>query len=137
MVQPWAPDFTEVPENRLSAWQKLHKLQQQFWQRWQEECIVEQLRRNKWLVPKYNIKVNDMVMLRNVLTPPTTWLLGRIVKVFPGKDGLVRSVEVRTEYSHFKRPIGQVCLLPIDHEIRGDEMDDPDAAVNEDNDPQD
>lgn len=134
MVQPWAPDFSEVPENRLSAWQKLHKLQQQFWQQWKEECIVEQLRRNKWLVPQRNIKVNDMVMLRNVLTPPTTWLLGRIINVFPGKDGLVRSVEVRTEHSHFKRPIGQVCLLPVDHEIRGDEKDVLNAAVEEDND---
>lgn len=122
MVQPWAPDYTEIPNCRLKAWQQLHKIQQEFWNRWREEVILEQNSRNKWLVPRRNLAVGDMVMLRNHMTPPTTWLMGRVIAVFPGKDDLVRIVEVRTEHSVFKRPIGQLCLLPVNASLENEEL---------------
>lgn len=50
-------------------------------------------------------------------TPPTQWLLGRIVDVFSGSDDLVRSAEVRTQFKTFKRPIGQLVLLPTDSDV--------------------
>lgn len=129
MVQPWAPDYAEIPESRLASWQKLHAVQQQFWKRWSNECIVEQQRRNKWLRPKRNLQVGDLVLLRNEASPPTLWLPGRIDKVFPGRDGLVRTVEVRTEKATFTRPIGQLCLLPVDSAIREDPAETQDAAA--------
>lgn len=49
MMKPAAPDYTEIPPNRLNGWQRIHQLQQQFWRRRREECIIEQQSRNKWL----------------------------------------------------------------------------------------
>jgi hypothetical protein len=36
--------------------------------------------------------------------------MGRIVDVFPGKDGLVRTV-VRAKNSVYRRPVAKICLL--------------------------
>jgi len=39
------------------------------------------------------------------------WILGRVLNVFPGSDGLVRSVEVRAKESVLKRPVTKLCLF--------------------------
>lgn len=122
MVQPIAPSYTDFNENRLNSWQRIHQLQQDFWDRWKEECIVEMQARSKWLTKKPNLMLNDMVVLKNAATLPAMWLLGRVVATYPGPDGLVRSVDVRTQYHTFKRPIGQLVLLPTESRLQeGDE----------------
>lgn len=40
------------------------------------------------------------------------WPLGRIVEVFPGKDGIVRAVSVKTKTGTYSRPVVKVCPLP-------------------------
>ena len=39
------------------------------------------------------------------------WVLGRVENVFPGADGLVRSAEVRTKETTFKRPVTKLSFL--------------------------
>ena len=43
--------------------------------------------------------------------PRGFWLLGSIVKVFPGHDTIVRSSEVKTKFSVMKRPVTKLPLL--------------------------
>ncbi|EZA62955.1 hypothetical protein X777_11971 [Ooceraea biroi] len=57
-----------------------------------------------------------MVLLRNPLLPPCKWELGRVIRCHPGEDGLVRVVTVKTATSEFKRPLGKLCLLPVECE---------------------
>lgn len=45
--------------------------------------------------------------------PPSKWLLGRIVEVFPGLDGVVRVANVRTKNGVLKRSITKLSVLPI------------------------
>lgn len=70
--------------------------------------------RNKWAKAYQSLKVGDLVFLKNEITSPSQWLMGRVIQVFPGKDGVVLSCEVKTEKSTFVRPITRLCLLPID-----------------------
>ena len=37
--------------------------------------------------------------------------MGRVTKITPGLDGLVRSVEVKTTTSVFVRPVTKLCFL--------------------------
>lgn len=37
--------------------------------------------------------------------------LERIIKTFPGKDGLVRSAQVKTSWSVLTRSVDKLCLL--------------------------
>lgn len=51
------------------------------------------------------MQVGDLVILYDANSPPTKWKLGRIQETYPGKDGLMPSVLVRTETGLLKRPI--------------------------------
>lgn len=45
---------------------------------------------------------------------PTQWKRGRIIQIFPGKDGLVRSVLVKTASGQYERSVTRICVLPVD-----------------------
>ena len=92
-------------------WRHAQVLANHFWMRWIREYIPTLQHRQKWLLKKRNLAVNDLVLVVNNTEPRCRWLLGRVTKVFPGKDAQVRTVEVRTRNSHLVRPITKLCLL--------------------------
>lgn len=108
------PDLTSTKLNKLNRWQFVQQIVQHFWRRWSGEYLSRLQQRPKWWTPQQNIKVNDLVLLRDEQLPPTKWKLGRIIAVHPGEDGLVRVVTVRTSAGVYKRPIGKISQLPID-----------------------
>lgn len=112
-----------MPMNRLTAWQRIQKLQQEFWKRWSEEYITEQQRRNKWAGCNRSLKIGDLVFIKNWITPPSEWLMGRVIRVFTGTDGFVRSCRLKTATNELDRPITQLCLLPHDDEINSPPFD--------------
>ena len=40
-----------------------------------------------------------------------SWPLGRIVKVFPGLDSIVRSADVKTKFRVMRRPVTKLAVL--------------------------
>ncbi|GFT59833.1 jerky-like protein [Trichonephila clavipes] len=44
-----------------------------------------------------------MVLVKEDNLPPLQWSLGRVVQVFPGDDGAVRVVDVKTQRGQFRR----------------------------------
>ncbi|GFX63381.1 mariner Mos1 transposase [Trichonephila clavipes] len=48
---------------------------------------------------------NQLVLLKDPNTKPLDWPMGRILEVFPGSDGLVRVVNVKTSTGILKRAI--------------------------------
>lgn len=109
--QPLAEYVVNVPQNRLSWWQQRQKMHQKLWQLWQDNYLTSLQTRGKWFSIQNNIKIDDMVIVRDDNLPPTQWCVGRIVKTYPGKDGLVRSVRVKTVRNELDRPITKICLL--------------------------
>lgn len=53
------------------------------------------------------------MLLKEDNIPPQYWRMGRVVKVCPGLDGLIRVVDVFTKNGTFKRPIHKLAPLPI------------------------
>ena len=43
--------------------------------------------------------------------------LARVIEVFQGKDGFVRSAKVRTSLATFVRPVTKLCFLESDKEL--------------------
>ena len=41
----------------------------------------------------------------------TDWPLGRVTEVYPGQDGLVRVVSVKTARGIYRRPVVKVAVL--------------------------
>ena len=66
--------------------------------------------RTKWLDRKENLSVGDLVLIAEE-TPRNSWPLARVLEVYPGDDGLVRSVKVKTRSTTLVRPVTKLCLL--------------------------
>lgn len=57
-----------------------------------------------------------MVLLKEENTSPLQWPLGHIKQIYPGKDGLVRVVDVTAKGNIYKRPLLKLAKLPISDE---------------------
>ncbi|XP_051172368.1 uncharacterized protein LOC127288771 [Leptopilina boulardi] len=107
------PSLDNIPENRLSRWQLMRQLLEQFWREWSNDYIRSCQHRTKWQNRTTSLKVGQIVLLRNDNLPPTKWNLGRITRCHPGSDGLTRVVSVKTATSEYTRPISKLALFPI------------------------
>ena len=57
--------------------------------------------------------MGDIVLLKDSDVSRQQWPMGRVVRVFPSEDGLVRSVELKVPAATklLKRPIQKIVLL--------------------------
>lgn len=111
------PSFRYVNEGDAfgrKLWIERKKMLDHFWKRWEGEYLVTLQERKKWRRERENIKIGQLIVLKDENLPPAQWKMGRIHEVMPGKDGLIRNVLVKTEKSFFKRPVQKICILPID-----------------------
>lgn len=98
-------ELLSVAENRLDRWQNVQKRVQGYWQRFSREYLHTLQQRKKWSQQEINLKIGDLVYIKDENTPPLHWPLGRIINVFPGKDNIVRVVTVKTRSTTLKRPV--------------------------------
>lgn len=97
-----------------SRWQMLQRLTQSFWRIWQRDYIHTLQQRSKWFLDGgRDPLVGDVVLILEPNLSAAEWRLGRIENIFPGKDGNVRVVTIRTAKGTFTRPARKVCPLPI------------------------
>lgn len=45
------------------------------------------------------------------VAPQSSWPMGRVIKTYPDKKGLVRSVQLKTKTGQLDRPVSKICLL--------------------------
>ena len=74
--------------------------------------------RGKWRQRRDNIKIDDFVLTVDPNKDRKEWKTGRVIDVYPGKDGLVRVVYIRTDAGDLKCPIRRFCVLPPQEEIK-------------------
>lgn len=112
---PLGPRVYELPNNRLDAWERVHKVEQCWWNAWYEDHLMELQKRAKWAKQYPNVRVGDLVLLIEPGQPPASWPRAKVAKIYPSQDGRVRTVQVRTGFPNIKlydRPITKLCPLP-------------------------
>ena len=93
-------------------WRAVQHLANEFWQRFSKEYVRISNVRQKWNTIHRNISKGDIVLILDKDLPRNRWSKGRVVEVFPGADGLVRHVEVKTgPNTVLKRPITKLVLI--------------------------
>ena len=107
------PSVVDINQNRLSRWQFIQQLYQHFWKRWSSEYLSTLQQRPNWLKQRTSIEVNDLVIIKENQMPSQKWRMGRVIKVYPGDDKVVRVVALKTSDGEIKRPISKLCILPI------------------------
>lgn len=98
----------------IDRWDKLKMIQHNFARRWKDEYIKEMHRRYKWKSPKENIKLGQLVVIKDDSLPPCEWRLGRIIKTHPGPDGRTRVADIKTQLGTVTRAISKICVLPFE-----------------------
>lgn len=112
LVNSYFQPVDHLADNRLDNLQLIQKFEQVFWKRWQNEYLNELQKRSKWQSTEKNLETGDLVILINNQLPPSIWQLGRVIKVHPGPDGLVRNATVKTANSQFERAARNMIALP-------------------------
>ena len=97
-------------------WRVVQHLVNTFWSRWRKEYLQLQQSRQKWTETKRNLKVNDIVLIKEESAPRGEWPMARVVEAHASKDGLVRSVSVFAKGKIYKRPIHKTVLLMAEEE---------------------
>jgi len=104
----------DVPDPKMSLkcrWSLLKQITHNLWKRWKTEYVNSLISANKWFTNCKNICVGDLVYVKEMNTSPLNYPIGRVVKVFPGKDNIVRVVEVFFNNKSFVRPVNKLILI--------------------------
>ncbi len=82
-----------------------------YWRRWISEYMPKLAERKKWFDNHPPLKVDDFVLVTDEASPRGHWPIGKIEKLLPGDDKIVRVVRVRTKNGVYTRAVHQLCLL--------------------------
>ncbi|XP_028159447.1 uncharacterized protein LOC114352159 [Ostrinia furnacalis] len=97
-----------------TAWRKTVRLADLFWQRWLKEYLPTLVpRRSGSEVEGTPLSVGDLVLIVDGNLPRGTWPRGRVKKLFPGGDNVVRVAEVSTAGGVLRRPLRKLVRLPV------------------------
>ena len=99
-------------------WKHRAALQDKFWRRWKKEYLSELLASQKWHVVANSPKKDELVLVGDE-SPRATWLLGRILEVTHGRDGLTRSCVVKTKKGIIRRAVQK--LYRLEHDVPKEE----------------
>lgn len=103
--------------NLLSKWRAAQKLTDFFWKRWTQEYLPYLVKRSKWYGDSRAIQKNDIVIIVDPSGPRNTWPKGRVLQIYPGKDGKVRVVDVKlANGTILRRPVTKLCILDAQKE---------------------
>ena len=74
----------------------VQKIVDSFWQRSSRDVLPALVTRKAWHTERRNVEVNDIVVMGNNNAIRGRWTIGRVIEVYPGTDGRVRNVKVKT-----------------------------------------
>ena len=114
--------FTKEDTYCKRRWRQVQYMSDIFWKRWLKEYLPTLQLRQKWCNPHRCFAVNDLVLVMDGNVHRGKWPLARVVQVHRGRDGYVRSTEVRTNASTLVRPISKLCFLEHDEQKVSDEL---------------
>lgn len=97
----------------VNMWKASQRILDCFWKQWSREYIPNLLVNRKWIKENKNIAIGDFVLIMDSDGPRNVWPKGRVVKVFPAKDGCIRVVDVKTCNGIFRRPVCKIIKLDI------------------------
>ena len=106
---------TKNPRHRYEFCQRIVD---NFWKRWYQDVFPSMVPRRKWHTKCRNVQVDDIVVVADQNAIRGKWKIARVTEVYPGPDGRIRNVKVRTATGEYSRPITKIAVI---HPVEGDE----------------
>ncbi|XP_059054937.1 uncharacterized protein LOC131848980 [Achroia grisella] len=95
------PDIVNRRASSLQRFQRIELLKQHFWSRFSNEYVVWLQQKTKWHRSYGELKEGMFVVIKAKTSAPLMWLLGRVVRVLPGRDGVARVADIQTKRVSF------------------------------------
>ncbi|XP_063824318.1 uncharacterized protein LOC135073974 isoform X2 [Ostrinia nubilalis] len=76
--------------------------------------------KTKWSTSSGQLTEGMLVLVRDKAPPPLNWALGRVVRTYPGPDGVTRVADIKTRRGYMTRGFNNICPLPLE-EVKGQE----------------
>ena len=134
-VLPPPGEFQRADVYCRRRWRRVQYFANEFWLRWRKEYLQMLQVRQKWVQPKRNLAVGDVVISKESEGARNKWPLGRVVQVYPSEDGFVRKVKLlmadgdlddrgkrQGPPSYLERPIHKLVLLLTADEVVGEDV---------------
>jgi len=106
-----SPDVFLKADGYRRSCGKTQYLADVFWDRWLKQYLRLLQPRAKWYGSLPNIKVGDLVLIKDENTKRGCWPKGVVESVVPDNDRLVRRARIRTAHGSVDRDIRKACLL--------------------------
>ena len=96
----------------MHRWRRVQVLSDAFWHRWRKYYLDTLQSKSKWTKAQPNIKVGDVVIVKNKQLCRNEWPVAIVDSVDPSTDGVVRACEVRTsDGTFYRRAVIDLILL--------------------------
>jgi len=92
-----------------------------------EECLHQLSIQPKWNEEQPALSVGDVVLISEDNVSRGKWQMGRVETLFPGKDGLVCTVELKTQKGNLCRAIQRLHQLKVSNHSLSTECYDGEA----------
>ncbi|KAI7812768.1 hypothetical protein IRJ41_008898 [Triplophysa rosa] len=93
-------------------WRYSQILADQFWTRFIHYYLPNLQERQKWQKDSNNLSIEQAVLIVDPQLPRALWPVGKVTRIFPGPDGLIRTVEVQVQNQTYRRPVARLIPLP-------------------------
>ena len=124
VILPPPGEFGKADMYCKARWRRVQFLVNEFWNRWRKEYLQSVQPRQKWNCTRPDLRIGNIVIVKDDALPRNQWLLARVAEVYKGSDGRVRSVKLaiaqktldakgrRTQpVTWLERPIHKLVLL--------------------------
>ena len=111
--RPFAPEAIDHKQayNPRKRWHRVQQLLGQCWKRWRQGFLPSLNIKKKWFHARHSLKEGDVALIVEPNASRGEWPLGRVIEVYPGDDGLVRVVKVKTKNKEYLCPVHRLCPL--------------------------
>ena len=93
----------------------LRRCKEVLWNRWSGEYLKSLRERHnmKHKSKQMNVKLGDVVLIQDAERNRGKWNMGIVVKLFQGRDGVVRAVRLRAGKSYLERAVQHLFPLEL------------------------
>ena len=107
--------FMERAVDVKQRWQFLQTMVNSFWKKWMRDFFHTLIIRSKWHTSKRNLRVGDLVLVRDSNSIRGHWKIAQVCDVFTSSDDIVRDVAIRYKQQGTSGEYKGV-LLPVEEQ---------------------
>lgn len=67
--------------------------------------------RKAWQAERRNVQVDDVIVMADNNALRGKWSIGRVLEVYPGTDGCMHNVKVKTPAGEYKRTVTKIAVI--------------------------